>query len=257
MEEVVEYTRHYLSSSASGSSSNTPSFSSVSISEQLQQTSDDISELEKLLHDVELDGKNATLLQSSHQRAHYHAILSFLAKLSQDVSQRFKFVRVMQIETVNIAKKLFDDSGVEKISTKQLNEYSVALEEEEEKEEGEELTREQLQELSAENRMLHDELDAMIEDAKETERTAAQIGDLVSIFQTKVSEQAEQIQQLYDNALSAKDNLEESNKNLDSAKEKAKGGGSAWGFTALFRHMLLYVLLFASILLIIFDFVSS
>jgi chromosome segregation ATPase len=263
MEEVVEYTRHYLRTSGSGLSTSAPSSSSVSISQQLQQTSDDISQLEQLLHDVEANEKNKTLAQSSHQRAHYHAILSFLAKLSQDVSQRYKFIRVMQLEAITIAKKLFDDSGVEKIAPDRLNalaQKAVEIDEEVkplQEDDGMELTREQLQELESENRMLHDELDAMLEDAKDTEKAAAQIGDLVNIFQQKVGEQADQIQHLYDNALDVKGNMEEANENLVSAKEKATGGGSSWGFTALFRHLLLYVLLFAVVLLIFLDLVSS
>jgi t-SNARE complex subunit (syntaxin) len=260
MEEVLEYTRHYLRTSGVGASTAVPSYSAISISEQLQQASNHLEQLEKLLHDIETDKKNTTLSQSSHQRAHYHGILSFLAKLSQDVSQRYKFIHAMQQESANIAKKLFDDSGLQTITSDRLRNLTQrALEEENptQEDEGEELSHKDLQMLKLENNILYDELDAMLSEANEAEQKAAEIGDLVNIFQTRVTEQAEQIEQLLEHAERTKDNLSNANENLYSAKQKATGGGNMWSFGALFRHLLLYILLFASVILILFDLVSS
>ncbi|KAL0482817.1 syntaxin [Acrasis kona] len=253
-EEIIEYTRHYLRTSVSGATAQQP-FAAISISEQLRQTNANISDLKDVLSQFEENSKQAKLNENSQQRAHYHAVIHFLAVLSKKVTQQYDVVGSMQQESVNVSQKLFNDTAVQSLSNEQLKAINDGYRQEQDDEDDVQIPAELQQQLREENLLLHEELDAALEDAMDAARKAMEIGDLVQIFEEKINEQSAMIEQLYSNSLKTSSNIVDAKEVLITTGK----GSKTWfpSFSTLFRNMLLYLLLFASIMLVIFDQVNS
>jgi len=113
--------RHSASSSLSASSAadsdstfHNSLFGAAEIQHSLQQIKLHITSLQDVLQDSEHNVQqqqqkttpnnnnsstdDGTLFNTSHQRAHYHAIVVFLFKKLQEASKKFQFVRNLQTE---------------------------------------------------------------------------------------------------------------------------------------------------------------
>lgn len=113
----------------------------------------------------------------------------------------------------------------------------------------ESLSEQLLQQLEIENRQLLMDFEGMMDDVKETEQSAVQITELISLFENKVSEEAELIDLLYDHSQHSHQNIVDANVQLEKAEEKATKG--------MFRFFLVYVFLFASFWILFMHFIHS
>jgi t-SNARE complex subunit (syntaxin) len=89
--------------------------------------------------------------------------------------------------------------------------------------------------------MVYLELDSMVEDVREAEKKAVQVTELITMFESKVSEEEEVIDRLYETAQQAHQYLEGAQTQLKKADDKASN--------SMFRYFLAYLFLFASFLL--------
>eukprot|EP00736_Rhodelphis_marinus_P001087 Rmarinus@m.12879 len=98
--------------------------------------------------------------------------------------------------------------------------------------------------LAAENTTLNESLNVLVTQVRETERTIHEIGELSHLLSCKVSEQAEEINHLYDLAVETSLHVEKGVEELEAAKKK---GGSV-------RVALFVFIMMASITLLFLEF---
>ncbi len=106
----------------------------------------------------------------------------------------------------------------------------------------------QLQQLESENRLLVLEYDTMMNDANDTEQSALEINRLLSIFENKVAEQAEQIEKLYENAFAGEEFLQGAKNELQKTVSSSS--------TSRLRFLMAYIYLFLGLWLLFMHYIN-
>eukprot|EP00164_Ancoracysta_twista_P012504 GFYU01019645.1.p1 GENE.GFYU01019645.1~~GFYU01019645.1.p1 ORF type:complete len:295 (+),score=45.24 GFYU01019645.1:131-1015(+) len=106
-----------------------------------------------------------------------------------------------------------------------------------------ELSASEMKLLEEENDMLQNELNTMVDQVRQVEGRMVEISQLSHIFATKVLEQSQEIENIYNLAVQSTQNIEAGNKELDKAAKSGVG----------FRFMILFFLLFMSFALLVLD----
>jgi len=113
------------------------------------------------------------------------------------------------------------------------------------------LTASQRHAFSTENKALLLEVEFAIDDARETEHSALELAELVSMFESKVSEQEEQVEHLFLTVQNAKETLLKANDMLQTTKDNATSS------SGIVQYFTLYVIIIATVLLFMLDQLSS
>jgi len=247
--------------------------SSINLESQLKQVSEHIAELESVLTNAE---KQQSSSHANHQLAHYRAILITLYHLTQTVSNQFKYLRTLEAQRILYARKLFTEVWVnkgEKPSANEQKQLSQLQNEEQVREEEERtntiqvnyLSDRQMLLLKSENNWLQEEIEQWLQDALDAEKSAVELGELIALFDQKVSEQAEQIELLYENAKNSEEAMSNAKDELEKAKKTSQGKGDSWLLNMfggkvlanLIRYFVFYLLIGASFFLLFLDLISK
>jgi syntaxin 18 len=263
----------------------------VNIEQSLKEATDHITQLDGLLGEaeknVELEMKKkqqksqtdeekilstTSLNLSSHQRAHYRSIIIILYNLTQTVSNKLKLIRTLEAQKLTHAMKLFSDElttykpkAEEEAKLKHLQLLEQENEEKEREEMSNNLDQEQRQLLEKENQWLNEEINQWLNDALDAEKSAMELAELIHLFDQKVSEQAEQIEMLYENAKNSEELMKQAKDELQKAKETSQGRGSSWLMNIfggkvlanIIRYFVLYFIIGASLLILILDMITK
>ena len=282
-DEVAERMKHYLRTWSTHTTT-VDMFEDMdghaNIDQALRDASGHITQLEQLLSEAEKQNAKrseskdgvSNVSFSSHQRAHYRSIIIYLCQAVQEVSNRFKQIREMQAQNLIQSKQLFEtkQTKVNKDEIEKLRRLQALQQEKEERKRNKDvqlanLPERQLLLLRSENSFLQEELDAWVQDAQDAEKSALELGELIGIFDQKVSEQAAQIETLYESAKTSQELMHSAKLELEKAKATSEGKGSSWIMSMfggkvianLLRYFLLYLLLAASFILLFLDLICK
>lgn len=100
--------------------------------------------------------------------------------------------------------------------------------------------------LESENHMLHTELNLLLQDVQEAERSAIEVGELIATFHSKVNEQAETIKRLEQNTEDANLNIRDAHDEL----QKTKSNQNRW------RNAMITFFIVAGLLLLFLHFIN-
>ncbi len=112
---------------------------------------------------------------------------------------------------------------------------------------------------------MNEEINQWLNDALDAEKSAMELAELIHLFDQKVSEQAEQIDMLYENAKNSEELMKQAKDELQKAKETSQGRGSSWLMNIfggkvlanIIRYFVLYFIIGASLLILILDMIAK
>lgn len=171
------------------------------------------------------------------------AILLTLSDDQKTLSQQFGEIQIKHVKQIVSANATLSKVGALSTSNKQsLKRYDYDDDQVTDEEDNLDLDDNLRQELEVENNVLKTELDSYLSATKKAEQQLHQISELLSLFNTKIVEQREVIQQLNQDADKSNEQLEKGNEELRKTDERA---------TNDIQVFLAYLI--AAILLLIYD----
>ncbi|KAL9656823.1 hypothetical protein ABK040_006983 [Willaertia magna] len=243
-DDIYDFIKHSLRSSTYQSLDETY-YQSLDL--QLRECSKHIQVLQTLL-DLDLNNKNL------QQKAYFHSIIMFLYSLLENATKKLQFLKTIKTNKI----KLFESPlEIEPITLQTVHIENISKINNES--DNNALTEQQQLLLSSENHLLYEQLESYVKDARDTEKSAIQISELLTVFESKVNEQYELINQLHSNTEQATENVSEATNLLRENKEETFDKKN-W-FTKLLpnwldhllKYLLCYLFVCCGLILLMYD----
>lgn len=213
------------------------------VSDFIKACKEQIDNLQKRINDEEKNGTSRTWSKSSHVDAvaHKHGVVLISSDRLQAVSNQFDRMRSVRFH--NTINRVVPRRKPQRLSASRSSEGSKSDHAESTQELAYTPARVQEQLLDDETQALQVELSSLLDAVQETETKMVEVSALNHLMSTHVLQQAQQIEQLYEQAVEATHNVEKGNRELSQAIQRNSCGTTSLilffavlTFSVLFLH---------------------